>query len=111
MARKSTKKTTAQIGDELLEPVADVAVLETEPEITEVPDGEEGAEEDITYTMGDIKVLEGDEEEEKLDLKKITTEEEQEEEWVDPEYIQDDRDPYLDDANYDMDNPYNDDEY
>lgn len=105
MARKSTKKTNSE--EEIILSGADE---NAEPEVTEIPDGEEGAEDDITYTMGDIKVL-GEEEEEKLDLKKITPEEEQEEEWVDPEFIQDDYDPYLDGADYDMDNPYNDDAY
>ena len=60
--------------------------------------------------MGDIKVLENDDDE-KIELKVNASENEEDEEWVDPESIQDDYDPYLDGANYDMDNPYNDDEY
>ena len=107
MKKKSISKLNTSLDKDSLR--NEDLTKDLEPEITELADAD-GAEDDITYTMGDIKVLENDDDE-KIELKVNASENEEDEEWVDPESIQDDYDPYLDGANYDMDNPYNDDEY
>jgi|SRR5690554_5961678 len=116
MAKKSSKLNTSLDDDNL--PAEDDIVVDDIPVDVDTNIAEdvavEGAEDDITYTMGKVLVAGADdEEEEKLDLKKIKTDDDgdEDEEWIDDEYIQDDYDPYLDDADYDMDNPYDDDDF
>lgn len=89
----------------------DFTLPEEEADIVQVADSD-GAEDDTTYTMGKIEVMGGAEEEEKLDLKKLNNGEDEEDvEWIDDgEIIKDDYDPYLDGADFDSDNPYNDDD-
>lgn len=89
----------------------DFSLPEEESDIVQVADGD-GTEDDTTYTMGKIEVMGGAEEEEKLDLKKLNNGEDEEDvEWIDDgEIIKDDYDPYLDGADFDSDNPYNDDD-
>lgn len=112
MARKAKKKEledSSPVIDEDSIKMED-GISEEEPEIEEI--AEQEGEDDITYTMGDIKVL-GSDEEEKLDLKKINNNEDEDDEvWVDPEIIpeDDEHDPYLDEAyTFDSDNPYDND--
>jgi len=70
-------------------------------------------DDDTTYTMGEIQVAEGNDAEE-VDLKKVpiteATEEDEDAEWVDEEVSMKDEDPYLDSEDFDMDNPYRDDD-
>lgn len=89
----------------------DFSIPEDESEIVQVADSDV-AEDDTTYTMGRIEVMGGNEEEEKLDLKKINNNEDEEDvEWIDDgETIKEDYDPYLDGADFDSDNPYNEDD-
>lgn len=74
---------------------------------------DEEQSDDVTYTMGDIQVMDsGEAEDEEFkkaseNLTKDTDEDGEEDEWLDEEYNYKDEDPFLDmDEDYDMDNPY-----
>jgi hypothetical protein len=98
MAKKS-KKFSTDLDETIVE----------DPELDSTPDEIVEEDDSVTYTMGDIATLENDEEE-KVSLKEIQPSDE--EEWVlggDEEYSTEDYDPYLDAADYDGDNPYDDD--
>lgn len=76
-----------------------------------------GATEDVTYNMGDIQVTDT-EETEAEDFKKasqkmmVETDEDSEDDWVDEELNAKDEDIFLDmDQDFDIDNPYSEDDF
>jgi len=76
-----------------------------------------GASDDVTYNMGDIQVNDS-EDSDAEDFKKasqkmlVDSTDEDEEDWVDEELNVKDEDIFLDmDQDYDIDNPYSDDDY
>lgn len=76
-----------------------------------------GASDDVTYNMGDIQVTDT-EETEAEDFKKasqkmmVDTADEDEEDWVDEELNAKDEDIFLDmDQDFDIDNPYSEDDF
>jgi hypothetical protein len=104
MARKS-KKTNSEVDETL--------TIQPENAADEVIGAEEGDE--ITYTMGNIQVDEGSEAAEAEEFKKasdsLQTKEEGDEEgeWIQEEdFSLADEDPFLDAADFDSDNPDND---
>lgn len=106
---KKTKSKDEVVDDSL--PVVDEQVVTSEDEFpTEVSPEED---DDATYTMGEIQVAENGDNEE-VDLKKAppsdSSDDDEDDEWVDEEVNMQDVDPYLDEADYDMDNPYREDD-
>lgn len=76
-----------------------------------------GASEDVTYNMGDIQVNDSDDSDED-EFKKasqkmlVDPSDEDSEDWVDEELNAKDEDIFLDmDQDFDIDNPYSDDDY
>ena len=112
MARKKNtevkpNKKTKNIEDEEVK-LTDSDV-EAEPSPDEIAE-QEGGDDVVGYTMGDIITMENDKEE-KLDLKKLNPDEEEDIEWIDPEYSLEDKDPWQEQEDrYDGDNPYDDDD-
>ena len=90
---------------------------------TFVPAGDMGDDdpqqaEDVTYTMGDIQVMNNDAGAEDEDFKKASEilakdsaeDEDETSDWVEEDFNYKDEDPFLDmEKDYDMDNPYQDD--
>lgn len=105
MAKRGKKKKIAQ-GDDL-----------TPEETAILGDEVQDTSDDVTYTMGDIKVADADGDVEAEEFKKTAeimnrdSDGDGEDDWVE-EYNTKDEDDFLDMADeYDIDNPYNDDYY
>ncbi len=114
-SKKRNKKLNTDLKDTA---VIDTAVLEPLKDIVISEDDSEGNHEDESYTMGDIKASDADYDDEDEEFKKAaknlnsTSNDDEEAEWVEEEeYNTNDVDSFLDEEDYDLDNPDYDDTY
>ncbi len=111
-----TKKTLNTDLDEVAPRKRKTAAKAIDESYTE-PSESTGTGEDVTYNMGDIQVNDSDESDAE-DFKKATqkmlveTTDVEEEDWVDEDLNVKDEDIFLDmDQDFDIDNPYKDDDF
>jgi hypothetical protein len=114
-SNKDNVLNTEQLGDEYIDPtnmemeVGDVEDVDPTEDLTELV---EKLSKPSNYTMGEILVADDEEAEAMPQMNKTwVAEDEDNVVWVDEGLLSEDEDPYLDNADYDPDNPDDDDLY